>query len=39
MKKNVFYAIASFFTFIAGFIVTPMSLTYLHSPEVPEELK
>ncbi|ERI06722.1 cyclic lactone autoinducer peptide [Aneurinibacillus aneurinilyticus] len=39
MMKRVLYAMTSFFTVLAAFIVTPLSISALHTPEVPEELR
>lgn len=39
MIKKVLYAMTSFFTIFAAFIVTPLSVTILHAPETPEELR
>lgn len=38
MKKTL-YAITSFFTVFAAFIVTPLSASFAHAPETPEELR
>ncbi|MEZ2658658.1 cyclic lactone autoinducer peptide [Aneurinibacillus aneurinilyticus] len=39
MMKKVLYAMTSFFTILAAFIVTPLSVVNFHTPEVPEELR
>jgi cyclic lactone autoinducer peptide len=39
MKHKFFYHVASAFSLLAALIITPTSLTFLHTPEVPEELK
>lgn len=38
MKKTL-YATTSFFALFAAFIVTPLSVTFAHTPETPEELR
>ncbi|MFT9849905.1 cyclic lactone autoinducer peptide [Aneurinibacillus sp. REN35] len=39
MKRKLFYYVATAFSVLATLIITPNSLTFLHAPEVPEELK
>jgi cyclic lactone autoinducer peptide len=39
MMKKAMYAAASFFTAFAAFIITPLSVTFIHTPETPEELR
>lgn len=37
--KKALYIMTSFFTVLAAFIVTPLSFTFIHAPETPEELR
>ncbi len=39
MKKQLLFYIGSFFSIAATLIVTPMSASFLYTPETPEELK
>ncbi|MCP1356202.1 cyclic lactone autoinducer peptide [Aneurinibacillus migulanus] len=37
--KKALYTITSLFALFAAFIVTPLSIMFIHAPEVPEELR